>query len=547
MKDGDVLISQSRKFALGFFSPGNSSLRYVGIWYFGQPERTVVWVANREKSVNDTSGVLAFDHYGNLVIRENNGSLPIWSTNVSSMTSNNSATAQLLDSGNLVLNHDLSKVVIWQSFDYPTDTFLPSMKLGLDRRTGLNRFVTSWKSKDDPAPGSCSFRLEPTGYPQFFLYKDGAPYWRGGPLTIGVPKTAYGFIYSNVTIVNDAKEVTVMYGIINASVISRIMVHESGSVKHFTWLDEEQRWSEFVYYPKEQCDYYRNCGPNSNCGGNTANQLDCTCLPGFEPKSPGNPYLRDGSHGCKRRQGASLCRSGEGFEKVKQVKLPDTSTAHVNMSLSLKECEQECLRDCNCTAYSSANETLGEYGCLMWYGDLVDTRAFSDLGKDLYVRVDATDLGIHVIGTLLVPSYTARYRKRSTLVKKVMAATVSVSVLVLLLLGCLVYCLLLNRKRGLKDLNSKGRRKTDVPVFDFGSVAAATSNFSSANELGQGGFGSVYKGVMNDGTEIAVKRLSKYSGQGNEEFKNEVMLIAKLQHRNLVKILGCCIQEDENC
>ncbi|KAL3742006.1 hypothetical protein ACJRO7_017484 [Eucalyptus globulus] len=553
MKDGDVLVSQARKFALGFFSPGNSSLRYVGIWYFGQPERTVVWVANREKPVNDTSGVLAFDHYGNLVIRESNGSLPIWSTNVSSMTSNNSATAQLLDSGNLVLNHDLSKVVIWQSFDYPTDTFLPSMKIGLDRRTGLNRFVTSWKSKDDPAPGSCSYRLEPTGYPEVFLYKDGAPYWRGGPVTVRVLKTAYGFIYSNSTIVINAEEVTEMYGIVDASVISRIVVHESGSVKHFIWHDEEQRWTEFLYYPKEQCDYYGKCGSNGKCGANNADQLDCTCLPGFEPKSPGDWYLRDGSGGCKRRQGVSLCQSGEGFVKVKQLKLPDTSTVHVDMNLSLKECEQECLRDCNCTAYSTANESMGEYGCLKWYGDLVDARAFSDSGQNLYVRVDAIDL--------------ARYRKRSTLVKKVMAATVSVSVLVLLLLGCLVYCLLLNRKRdrrghnhlfsvttsstyldqipGLKDLNSKGRRKTDLPVFDFGSVAAATSNFSSANELGQGGFGSVYKGVMNDGTEIAVKRLSKYSGQGNEEFKNEVMLIAKLQHRNLVKILGCCIQEDE--
>ncbi|KAF8411268.1 hypothetical protein HHK36_003815 [Tetracentron sinense] len=81
-------------------------------------------------------------------------------------------------------------------------------------------------------------------------------------------------------------------------------------------------------------------------------------------------------------------------------------------------------------------------------------------------------------------------------------------------------------------------------VLSCGWVAA-TDNFSLANKLGQGGFGTVYKGRLFNGHEIAVKRLSKNSGQGMEELKNEFMLIAKLQHRNLVRLLGCCIQEEE--
>ncbi|XP_047061754.1 cysteine-rich receptor-like protein kinase 10 isoform X2 [Lolium rigidum] len=87
--------------------------------------------------------------------------------------------------------------------------------------------------------------------------------------------------------------------------------------------------------------------------------------------------------------------------------------------------------------------------------------------------------------------------------------------------------------------------EAEFSVFDFLQILEATSNFSEENKLGEGGFGPVYKGYLPDGTEIAVKRLDSHSGQGFIEFKNEVELIAKFQHRNLVKLMGCCSQEEE--
>ncbi|XP_062087400.1 G-type lectin S-receptor-like serine/threonine-protein kinase SD1-29 [Humulus lupulus] len=81
--------------------------------------------------------------------------------------------------------------------------------------------------------------------------------------------------------------------------------------------------------------------------------------------------------------------------------------------------------------------------------------------------------------------------------------------------------------------------------IDFGTILHVTNNFSPTNKLGQGGFGSVYKGKCPDGREIAVKKLSSSSGQGTEEFKNELILISKLQHRNLVRLLGYCIEKEE--
>ncbi|KAH7675707.1 Non-specific serine/threonine protein kinase protein [Dioscorea alata] len=88
-------------------------------------------------------------------------------------------------------------------------------------------------------------------------------------------------------------------------------------------------------------------------------------------------------------------------------------------------------------------------------------------------------------------------------------------------------------------------RSADSISFDLDTLRDATSNFSEENKLGEGGFGSVYKGALKDGQEIAVKRLSTTSGQGFVELKNEVFLIAKLQHRNLVRLLGCCSEEQE--
>ncbi|KAF6156812.1 hypothetical protein GIB67_017346, partial [Kingdonia uniflora] len=85
----------------------------------------------------------------------------------------------------------------------------------------------------------------------------------------------------------------------------------------------------------------------------------------------------------------------------------------------------------------------------------------------------------------------------------------------------------------------------EIPLFDLATITTSTDNFSDENKLGEGGFGPVYKGGLGGGVEIAVKRLSKKSIQGKDEFKNEVILISKLQHRNLVRILGCCIQGDE--
>ncbi|KAL9383710.1 hypothetical protein Peur_024033 [Populus x canadensis] len=102
------------------------------------------------------------------------------------------------------------------------------------------------------------------------------------------------------------------------------------------------------------------------------------------------------------------------------------------------------------------------------------------------------------------------------------------------------------------NLPGKLRRKRDVKGLDFPKgtfslkqIRAATNDFDASNKIGEGGFGPVYKGQLPDGTVIAVKQLSSKSRQGNREFLNEMGMISCLQHPNLVKLHGCCIESDQ--
>uniref|UniRef100_A0A2K1R5W4 non-specific serine/threonine protein kinase n=1 Tax=Populus trichocarpa TaxID=3694 RepID=A0A2K1R5W4_POPTR len=95
-----------------------------------------------------------------------------------------------------------------------------------------------------------------------------------------------------------------------------------------------------------------------------------------------------------------------------------------------------------------------------------------------------------------------------------------------------------------KDIQGEVKSQ-DLPLIRLDVINEATKQFSDENKLGQGGFGPVYRGTLEDGKEVAVKRLSRTSGQGQREFLNEVVLIAKLQHRNLVRLLGCCLEKNE--
>ncbi|KAK6932429.1 Serine-threonine/tyrosine-protein kinase, catalytic domain, partial [Dillenia turbinata] len=539
IKDGEFLVSEGRSFKLGFFQPGNSRFRFLGIWFNRVPQLTVVWVANRDNPISGSSGELYVDRSSNLALFDGSRSFPIWSTNVAV----NSSVVQLLDSGNLVLVQQPSQNTVWQSFDYPTDTMLSGMKFGLDRRTGLNRVLTSWKSADDPGTGEYSLSLNLDGLPELYLYKNLTRLWRSGPWDgqrwscepVGTSNSIF-----KEGVVNNEDEVYYTWQLFNSSIFSRLMVDLTGHIPRSIWHDTDQEWLQFWPEPQASCDNYMQCGSYGLCNLVNGGNFECTCLPGFEPKSTRDWDLRDGSGGCvRKRAGNGTCGNGAGFLRVAQVKLPDTSMARVESNISLKACEQTCLKNCSCVAYSSV---YGERGCITWYGELLDTEQ-DGFNHDLYVRVDAIELE------------GGGGKSKSFLDNKGMLAGLVVAIAIFfVLLVFLVYWFVIKKKKGcsqekgndigeMKEIDE--RRHQDFMFLDLRTISTATKNFSSDNKLGQGGFGFVYRGQLVNGQEIAVKRLSKDSGQGIEQLKNEVTLIAKLQHKNLVKLLGCCIEGEE--
>ncbi|CAL5405732.1 unnamed protein product [Camellia sinensis] len=591
--DNQTIVSSGGSFEMGFFSPGSSNNWYLGIWYKKITTQTVVWVANREIPITNPSGVIKIVNPGILVLLKKTAGQIIWSTNTSRSVQN--PVAQLLESGNLVVkdaNDDNPDNFLWQSFDYPCDTLLPGMKLGKNLVTGRDWYLSSWKSNDDPARGLHTYWLDLHGYPQFWGSNGSVEWYRYGPWNgqrfTGYPSLNQNSIY-NFSFVFSKQEAYYIYELLNSSIVSRLLINKNGYMQRWTWVDR-RGWVLYTTGPTTTCDSYAMCGAYASC--NIGNSPICGCLDKFVPRLPTEWAMGISSSGCVRRK-ALDCQNRDGFLKYLGIKLPDTRYSWFNESMTLKECQTACLHNCTCMAYAALNISSGEgSGCLLWFGDLIDIKE-EENGQDLYIRMASSELGmtLYITGfSFLVQknyvifvsnkflkgvadlqsfhfqlSYESACRKIYSTISKASSVgkkgeKIEVSLALSMGLGLPIFCLIfyvwrkkqqqqIKRKGTMRDIFKQGgnnesqKKDLELPLFDFATIMNATSNFSASNKLGEGGFGTVYKGTLEGGQQIAVKRLSRNSRQGIDEFKNEVICIAKLQHRNLVKLLGAAFKE----
>ncbi|KAL9248637.1 G-type lectin S-receptor-like serine/threonine-protein kinase SD1-29-like protein [Drosera capensis] len=521
---GETLISAGQTFELGFFSPGNSSKRYVGIWFKKIVPQTVVWVANRKSplAISDNGASLSIGEDGNLRLLDGKLST-VWSTNISSHT--NDSFAVLSDNGDLILKDNSSGGTLWESFQLLCDVLIADMPIAITLNAGQNRVLSSWRSDDDPSPGNFTAGILQQTPEQAFVWKGQDILWRSGPWN-GVRFVG----------IEEQNRLYLTYYQFDNSITMMLKLGSSGSWMELVW-DGSTQWNDKFKAPVQPCDFYGACGPFGVC--NNKGSPICTCMKGYVPKSNEEWKAGNWSSGCVRRT-ELLCQKNatgnftsgqsDGFSSLSEMKLPDN---YLYLSTEdIQGCQTWCLGNCSCTGYAYPSGI----GCLVWAGELIDMQQFTtpSSGEQLFLKLARSELGRKKRNVALIISL--------------------IVVFVLSIFISVMYAVCKKNKAKLAAQTSgeilwknqfQGTDSYDVPSFKFGEIALATNNFGLMNKLGEGGFGTVYKGLLEDDREIAVKRLSRRSGQGVEEFKNEIILISKLQHRNLVRTLGFCIEGEE--
>ncbi|KAL3740273.1 hypothetical protein ACJRO7_021537 [Eucalyptus globulus] len=526
-----TLVSSGNIFELGFFTPRGSENQYVGIWYKNLTPSKILWVANRERPLvyTDWSAKLTIDSDGNLKLMDGQENI-VWSTNVSSPSSYTSAA--LLDSGNFVLQ-DGNYSEIWGSFEDPTDTLLPTMKIGVNVRTGVKKSLISWRSDSDPFPGSFSTGVTSETPPQAFTWNGSTPYWRSGQWDkskfIGISTMDQSYS-SGFTVQQDTQQGSTYFSMNRYNFFGYMFISPGGSLTIMYWDDGAEVWLMDWAAPNNTCEIYGTCGPFGVC--NSLNSPICRCIDGFVPKSNEEWNSGNWTRGCVREMELNCQKNTstststnvkkDAFWQMSQMKLPDSGN-YISDIGDEEECESWCRSNCSFLAYSY----VSTIGCMVWSKDLIDLQEFPTTGEDLFVRV-------------------AHVKAGGSRHKAVIISLSTIAGIMFFAVFAFVLCKWRANKTGnaweeqLKQDNSR-----ELTLYSFDSILLATNKFSTTSKLGQGGFGSVYKGKLKDGKEVAVKRLSSTSAQGVEEFKNEIILISKLQHRNLVKLVGYCIEGEE--
>ncbi|PIN23973.1 Serine/threonine protein kinase [Handroanthus impetiginosus] len=502
--DGLFLLSNNSNFAFGFTTTKDVTRFLLVVIH--KSSSTVVWAANRGSLIQNTDE-FNFDDSGNAYLER--GGSTVWSTG----TSNKGVSSmELLDSGNLVLlGNDGS--IIWQSFSHPSDTLLSNQE-----------FSQGMKLTSDLGSNNLSYSLEIKSGDMVLSagFQPPQPYWSMGSdsrrtINKGGGEVASANLSANSWKFYDPNEVLLWQFIFaedtNANATWVAVLGDDGYIT-FRMLQGVSPNPSSMRIPEDQCSRPAACDPYY------------VCYPGNKCQCPST------FPSCKSVTSPPSCNNSK--DSAELVSVGDDLTyfalgfVQPFSKTTLDGCKASCLGNCSCGAMFFKNSSgncfmFNEIGSIQGSVNGADYTSYIKISAGGGKSEGGGNKGFPVVVIIVIVTF--------------------IVILALVFAGFHFY-----RKNKKVPESPKQSSEEDnfleglsgMPIrFSYKDLQTATSNFTV--KLGQGGFGSVYKGSLPDGTQLAVKKLEGI-GQGKKEFRAEVSIIGSIHHLHLVRLKGFCAE-----
>ncbi|XP_078168785.1 putative receptor protein kinase ZmPK1 [Carex rostrata] len=533
-----VLKSTNGAFTCGFHNSSPTAFTF-SIWFSKSAKYTSVWTANLNRPVYRTRSMIKLSKHGNLVLKDSDGGV-VWSSNVSTR---DAYQAELLDSGNLVLKSRGNKI-LWQSFDYPTDTLLPTQPITsninlISYRSPLSSDYYTFNF-DDNYVLSLRYENLNLGLSTIYWPNPVNNVYENGRVTSMSRRygsfDANGLFTSSDALRFEASD-------LGPGIWRRLTLDSDGNLRLYSLNKTDGSWSISWVALSQQCKIHGLCGTNGICM--YAPQPTCTCPPGFKMNDSSN-----WSKGCSRTSD----KNTKGW--FLYVPNSDYWGADINVTTptSIEECKDICRNysSCNGLEYHPGN---GDCYVKDFLFNGMFHPGYKGIMSDIYIylklsqRTDAFSEQLFHTRVLkpicegtepevMIPLQRRTVGKTPWAYLYWFLLALFVIELFFISFGC---CFMfgkesnpVEKEEGYKLVSNQFRRYT------YKELEKASNKFKDV--IGRGGSGVVYKGVLRDGRVAALKKLDGVS-QGEQEFQAELSVISQIYHMNLVRIWGFCSEK----
>ncbi|XP_057951145.1 G-type lectin S-receptor-like serine/threonine-protein kinase At5g24080 [Malania oleifera] len=465
----------------------------------------------------------------------------------------------MAETGNFMLFNS-TPYPVWQSFSHPSDTLLPGQQLSVSQE------LTSSKSPSHGGYYTLKMLQQPTSLNLALTYNlpessDTSPesytnysYWSGPDISnvtgnvIAVLDEAgsFGIVYGSAAdgavyvYKNDGDEGGLSSAAnrsVRPAVLRRLILEMNGNIRLYRWdndVNGSRQWVPEWAAVSNPCDIAGVCG-NGICNlDRSKTNVSCTCLPGSSKVGDDNQCYENSPSNWVCDRGRQNRTSQFKIATVQQTNYYFSGSsvmANYSNVPTVAKCGDACLSDCECVASVYG---LSEEKAYCWILRSLEFGGFEDAGATLFVKVGSnasTEAGSNRTRSGSGSKGSGNADKKVLVLPIVLCTSVVIGLL------CFLLCHSVHSKRFLKKAMENSMLVSGAPVsFSFRDLQCRTSNFSEL--LGTGGFGSVYKGSLGDGTLIAVKKLDRVLPHGEREFITEVNTIGSMHHMNLVRLCG---------